>query len=107
MSPFIKAKPTDRVSRDKMADKMAVMETFLPVEITEAKETYNRDRSDNLFIRFLRKKYKCLIMFLLATISVFQSLTLVLINIDKDLLTRISDSVTSITKTNLSLSEDE
>jgi len=90
-----------------MADKMAVMETFLPVEITEAKETYIRDRSDNLFIRFLRKKYKCLIMFLLATISVFQSLTLVLSNIDKDLLTRISDSVTSITKTNLSLSEDE
>ena len=89
-----------------MADKMAAMETFLPVEITEAKETYNRDRTDNLFIRFLRKKYKCLIMFLLATISVFQSLTLVLSNIDKDLLTQISDSVTSIAKTNLSLSEN-
>lgn len=81
------------------------METFLPVETTEVKDTYRRDQQDSLCLRVIRKKYKCLIMLLLATISVFQSFSLVLTNVDKNLLSSISDSLSSLINPNVSLTE--
>ncbi|WP_304011634.1 hypothetical protein [Cylindrospermopsis raciborskii] len=57
-----------------------VIEQFLPEQ--EIDECGTGRRKPNIFIRVMRKKYKCLIIFLLLSITMFQTFALLLSKIE-------------------------
>lgn len=68
---------------------MTTIEAFLP----EVDEGYRRNNDEHLFIRFCRKKFKCLIIFMLTTISICQSIGILVGAVDKETLQNIFNIV--------------
>jgi len=52
--------------------------------------------NDHLCIRFIRKKYICLLMFFFAIMATAQAITLIITNMDKNILQHIDDTITSV-----------
>lgn len=63
---------------------------FLPQEIDEA--GHNR-KKEHIFIRVMRKKYICLILFLLAIISIANSVVIAIGFIDKNMIKNIESNL--------------
>ena len=69
------------------------VEQFLPGEgVSNPPNHIN----DHLCIRFIRKKYICLLMFFFAIMATAQAITLIITNMDKNILQQIDDTITSV-----------
>ena len=64
------------------------METTTTLMSSEQKKECNED---NIYLRFCRKKYKCVLMWLLSIITVSQLFIIIFEKIDKDILIRITN----------------
>ena len=72
--------------------------SFLNEEIKK-----NEIQNDSLFVRFIRKKYKCIILWLLSIIAFSQLLVIIFEKVDENLLkkiTKLLDYQNHTTKTN-------
>lgn len=62
---------------------------------TGADECYRRDRGkEHLLLRYCRKQYRCITIFMAMVIVLLSFLNTILSNIDKDLLNNIANGVT-------------
>ena len=80
---------------------MSVIEQFLPGELP-------RQTNEHIFIRFMRKKYICVTMFLFTVTVIAQTIGLIISNIDKNILQHIDDTLSmphniTISTANLSI----
>ena len=80
---------------------MSVIEQFLPGEVP-------CQTNDHIFIRFMRKKYICVTMFLFTVTVIAQTIGLIISNIDKNILQHIDDTLSiphniTISTANLSI----
>lgn len=60
------------------------------------------ENSDSLFIRFCRKKYKCVFLWLLSIIAVSQLFIIIFDKIDSNILTKVLSNVFFVDKNNTS-----
>lgn len=65
---------------------MSVIEQFLPGELP-------RQNNEHIFIRFMRKKYICVTMFLFTVTVIAQTIGLIISNIDKNILQHIDNTL--------------
>lgn len=80
---------------------MSVIEQFLPGELPP-------QTNEHIFIRFMRKKYICVTMFLFTVTVIAQTIGLIISNIDKNILQHIDDTLSiphniTISTANLSI----
>ena len=62
---------------------------------TGADECYRRDgRKEHLLLRYCRKQYRCITIFMAMVIVLLSFLNTILSNIDKDILNNIANGVT-------------
>lgn len=86
--------------------KLGKMETFEAEQLTQPDLHKYVKENDNYCARFLRKKYKCIIIFSLAIIVVFQTIYVILEKIDASMFQKIVEnflfdfSTKNLTKTN-------
>jgi len=66
------------------------MEQFLPE--LEIDEVGHRRKQDSLLIRFVRKKYKCIIMLMLSVIAIANSVAIVIGFLDKNTLQQLANT---------------
>jgi len=72
---------------------MTEIAQFLP-ELGEVDEAGHGREKDHICVRFLRKKYKCLLVFLIAIISVANTVALAIGFVDKNTLDNIKNLLT-------------
>jgi len=72
---------------------MTEIEQFLP-ELRDVDEAGHGRKKDHICVRFLRKKYKCLLVFLIAIISIANTVALAIGFIDKNTLDNITNLLT-------------
>jgi hypothetical protein len=58
------------------------------------------ENTDSIFIKFFRKKYKCVLMWLLSIIAVSQLFIIIFEKIDKDILTKVLSNLFFVEKIN-------
>jgi len=66
----------------------------------EVDECYKRNKKSDpqLIIRFCRKQYKCLMVFMVMLITMFSFFNTIISNIDKDILNDIASGITHSTR---------
>ena len=69
---------------------MNTMEQFLPE--LEIDEVGHRRKQDSLLIRFVRNKYKCIIMLMLSVIAIANSVAIVIGFLDKNTLQQLANT---------------
>jgi hypothetical protein len=69
---------------------------FTDKDIERIPNRYRNDReNDDLCTRFIRKKFKCIVIFLLFSIAFFEFLNNIITRLDEDMIKKFISSITS------------